>query len=245
MIKALSLSATAIALVGAGFSAQAATLYNNGPVVNANGLSVLTAPATTFGFGAQAASANAVADDFTVGAGQIWNVENLTFYGYQTGSTDFTFQSAAWSVVRGDVNTGTVVASGTTALTSGGRVGYRVTPTTLTDTTRGIYAADANVTDFSLGAGSYWLRWGLTGSLASGPWQPPTADAAQGNAAQSTTGSVFATLAEVGSGLSVTLPFTVSGTVSPVPEPASLALMLAGSAAVFGVARGRRRAGCR
>ena len=236
----LSIVATATVLSLAALSAQAVTLYNNGPVVNGSGLSVLTTPATTFGFGAQTASNNAVADDFTVAAGQTWNVESISFYGYQTGSTSFTFQNATWSVVSGDVNTGTVVASGSTAVTSGGRVGYRVTSTTLTDTTRGIYNAVADVSDFSLGAGTYWLRWSLTGSLASGPWQPPTSDAATGNAAQSTSGGAFATLAEAGSGLSVSLPFTLSGTVTAVPEPSSVAMMLAGVAALAGVARRRR-----
>ena len=53
-----------LGLVAAACGAQAATIYNNGPVVNASGLSVLTTPATTFGFGAQTGSNNAVADDF-------------------------------------------------------------------------------------------------------------------------------------------------------------------------------------
>lgn len=222
-------------------SAQADTLFNNGPVVDGSGLSVLTPPASTFGFGAQTASGNAVADDFSVtGAG--WSVQSLTFYGYQTGSTAFTFTNATWSVISGDVNTGTIVASGTTAVTSGGRVGYRVTSTTLTDTQRGIYAAVADVPDFSLAAGSYWLRWSLTGTLASGPWQPPTSDAAQGNAAQSTTSGAFLPLVEAGSQLSVSLPFTITGTVSAVPEPGTMALMLAGGVAAVGLARRRRAA---
>lgn len=225
-----------VALLG---SAQAATLYNNGPVVDGSGLSVLNSPATTFGFGAQTTSSNAVADDFVVtGAG--WSVESLTFYAYQTGSASFTFTNATWSVVSGDINTGTVVASGTTAVTSGGRVGYRVQSISLGDTNRGIYAAVADVPDFSLGAGTYWLRWSLTGTLASGPWQPPTSDAAIGNAAQSLTGAPFATLVEAGSGLGVTLPFTISGVAAAVPEPGTLALWLAGAVAVVGVSRRRR-----
>jgi len=224
-------------------SAQAATLFDSGPVVNAQGLSIIgggvSTTANTYGFGAQTASGNAVAEDFAVGSGG-WSVQGLTFYGYQTGSTAFTFTNATWSVVSGDVNTGTVVASGTTAVTSGGRVGYRVTSTTLTDTQRGIYAAVADVPDFSLGAGNYWLRWSLTGTLASGPWQPPTSDAAVGNAAQSTTNGAFVTLLEAGSSLNVTLPFTITGTVGVVPEPGTMALMLAGGVAAVGLARRRR-----
>ena len=47
-------------------ASQAVTLFNNGPAVNGSGLSVLTLPASTFGFGAQAGSGNAVADNFVV-----------------------------------------------------------------------------------------------------------------------------------------------------------------------------------
>ncbi len=226
-------------------AAQATTLFNNGPVVNAPstvnaGLSVLATPATTIGFGAQTTSGNAVAEDFTVtGAG--WSVESFTFYAYQTGATGFTFTDATWSVVLGDVNTGTVVASGTTAVTNGGLQGYRVTPTTLTATNRGIYAAVADIPDFALAAGSYWLRWSLTGTLASGPWQPPTSDAAVGNGQQlvSTAGS-FAVLVDPGSLLQVSLPVTITGTVTAVPEASTTAMLLAGILAIGSVARRRK-----
>jgi hypothetical protein len=230
----LSIAAAACGL------ANAAELYNNGPAVTA-GLSVLTSPATTFGFGDQTTAGNIVADDFTIGAGQTWNIQSLGFFGYQTGSTAFTFQQASWSVVSGSVN-GTVVASGVTNLTNGGLQGYRVTSTTLTNTQRGIYKAQADVTDFSLGAGQYWLTWSLTGSLASGPWQPPTSDARTGNAMQYTTASgAFATLTDAGSLLTAELPFVINGTVAAVPEPSSYMLMLAGGLAMAGLVRRRRK----
>ncbi len=225
-------------LVVAAFGAHAVTLTSNGPVVNGSGLSVLTSPATTFGFGQQSASGNAVAEDFTVG-GAGWTVESLNFYAYQTGSTGFTFTSATWSVIAGDVNTGTVVAGGTTAVSNGGLLGFRVTSTTLANTQRGIYQAIADVPDFALPAGSYWLRWGMTGTLASGPWQPPTSDAALGNAAQSITSGAFATLLDGGSQLTVTLPFSIEGTVTAVPEPGTSAMMLAGVLGLLAAARRR------
>lgn len=234
-----------LSLLAAAGAAHADVIYSNGPVVGSNGLSVLTLPATTFGFGANTAAGLAVADDFTVAAGTVWNVQSLDFFGYQTGSTGFTFTGATWSIVSGDVNTGTVVASGSGAVTNGGLQGYRVTENTLTNTQRGIYKANADVSDFQLAAGTYWLRWSLTGSLASGPWQPPTSDAREGNAAQASTTSngSFNQLIDAGSTLTVELPFGVNGTIAAaVPEPSTYLLMLAGGLAVAGVARRRRQA---
>jgi hypothetical protein len=219
---------------------HAASLYSNGPVVpTAGGFSVLTAPYTTFGFGDQTASGNVVAEDFTIGAGQTWNVTSLDFYGYQTGAVGFTFQQATWSIVQGDVNTGTVVASGLTNVTNGGLVGYRTQTSAPTATNRAIYDVQADVSDFSLTAGTYWLRWSLSGSGVSGPWQPPTSDNAVGNAYQltSTTAGLFAPVFDAGSGLAPTLPFMINGTISPVPELETWAMMLFGIAATSFAAR--------
>jgi len=234
-----------LSLMAAAGVAHADVIYSNGPVVGGNGLSVLASPATTLGFGMNTSANLAVADDFTVAAGTVWNVQSLDFFGYQTGSTGFTFTGATWSIISGDVNTGTLVASGSGAVTNGGLQGYRVTETTLTNTQRGIYKANADVTDFTLDAGTYWLRWSLTGSLVSGPWQPPTSDAREGNAAQASTSSsgTFIELIDTGSTLTVELPFGVNGTIAAaVPEPSSYLLMLAGGLAVAGLARRRRQA---
>ena len=236
-VAAISLAVPAVA--------SAAVLYDNGPVVSA-GLFVLTAPASTFGFGTQTASGNAVADNFTV-AGSSWNVQSLDFYSYQTGATSFTFQQATWSIVSGDVNTGTVVASGVTNVTNGGVVGYRVTSTTLTDTQRPIYRLSTDIPDLILATGSYYLRWSLTGTSASGPWTPPIVGSpGTGNAFQSITSGAYATLVEAGSGLNVELPFTINGervaVPGAVPEPASWLMMMAGFG-VVGVGMRRRQTG--
>jgi hypothetical protein len=221
--------------------AHAAELYNNGPVVGGDGLSVIAGGGSTLGFGAQTAANNRVADDFTVTGGG-WTVQSLDFFGYQTGATGFTFQQATWSVVSGSID-GTVVASGVTNVTDGGRVGYRVSPTTLTNTTRGIYKAQADVSDFNLSDGQYWLVWSLTGSLTSGPWQPPTSDGRTGNALQSLAGGAFAGLVDAGNGQTVELPFAINGITAAVPEPSTYMLMLAGGLAVGAIARRRRQQG--
>jgi len=230
-----------LGLVAVAGMAQATSIYSNGPVVGANGLSLLTSPATTFGFGAQTSAGNAVAEDFVVPAGQIWNVASIDFYSYQTGATSFGFTTATWSIVSGGVNSTTIVASGTTPLINAGVIGYRALSTTPTDTTRAIYAAEADIPDTLINPGTYWLRWSLAGSAAlSGPWQPPTSNAAVGNAQQAIANAAFAPVLDAGSGLGVTLPFNFNGVISTVPEPGTVGLMLAGGLAVVGAARRRR-----
>jgi hypothetical protein len=234
-----SLAATLFLL--AAHQAGAAELYNNGPVVDANGLSVKAASATTLTFGAQTGSKNALAEDFTVtGAG--WLISSIDFFALQNNATSFTLKDVSWSILAGDANNnGSVIASGITALSNGGLLGYRVTETTLTNKARPIYRASADIADLSLDAGHYWLRWSMTGSASSGPWQPPTADARAGNAMQSINGSSFASILDAGSKLGVELPFTLNGTVlAAVPESSTAALALLGGLGLFAAIRRRK-----
>ena len=223
--KSLSLTVLAAVLSGA---VQADELFNNGPAVGSNGKSVTATPTASLGYGLQRASQNAVADDFTV-TGNGWLVSSLDFFAYQNNATAFTLQNVGWSILSSDVNNGTVVASGTTALSSGGLVGYRVTAAAQTNTTKRIFLASADINDVALSAGHYWLRWDMTGSATSGPWQPPTSDGRTGNALQSGN-SPFAAFID---GSAVELPFVINGTlISAVPEPATWLLLLAGSLAL-------------
>lgn len=228
-------------------SAQAITLWNNGAAVSGtpgpSATSVIRAGGTLLGIGAQNFVPNTVADNFTVtGAG--WLVQDLSFFSYQSfAASVFTFSSVTWSVVSGDVNTGSVVATGTTGASNGGLQGYRVSATTLTNTDRAIFRLDLNVVDFNLNAGSYWLRWSMAGTATSGPFQPPVASGAVGNAQQALGGTgAFALVLDAGDGLGNELPFVINGTINPIPEPSTYLMLLAGGLAVAGVVR-RRRAG--
>jgi hypothetical protein len=197
---------------------------------------------TTIGFGAQTVNSHAVADDFSV-AGADWNVSGFSFFAYQTfANSAFTFTQVTWSIIAGDVNTGTVVASGSQAPTNGGLLGYRVIPGDLGDRDRAIFQLDLDVPDFLLSAGGYWLRWSMAGSgQLAGPWQPPTADGEIGNAMQSLNGGAFNTAIDNGDGLGVEFPFIIRGASTVVPEPSTWSMMFVGGIAMLGLARRRRR----
>lgn len=198
-------------------------LYDNGPLVThpgggAGGADVSALQTAlgmgTFGFGNQVSAGNRVADDFTVTGGG-WLVQNITFFGYQTGSsTTSTFTAVnlrIWdgppndpnsNVVFGDTTTNRMTATGWSNI-------YRTLDTSLGATDRPIMA---NVTDINtfLPPGTYWVDWQANGTLASGPWAPPISILGQtttGNAMQFTTAG-WADLVDVGP---QGLPFIIEG----------------------------------
>lgn len=222
---------------------SAQVLFSNGPVVDAETRSVVRPNGGTTGFDARTGRSR-VADDFTVGAGG-WTVSGFNFFAYQVSSAnEFTFTGVTWSIVSGDVRTGSVVASGAAVPTNGGLIGYRVSSSTLTAQDRAIFQLGVDVPDFALSAGTYWLRWSIEGSLASGPWQPPTSDGVVGNAQGEQFGQPFAQLRD-GTAQGVELPFQIlgprGGPTTPVPEPSAFLLLAAGGLAMVGIARRRQR----
>jgi hypothetical protein len=241
-------------------AAQAAVLYANGfnPVagpmqyqgiwdqagVGIGGAndSVLNAPNISPGSSAGLGVSFALADDFTVPAGQTWAISNVLFYGYQTNATSFPYQDATISLVSGSSPNGTSIYSATGLSTSngpGGIVARRVTPTTLTADDRRIW--EILITPSSpivLTTGDYWLRWGFNALNGSNSFVPPIVPTnGTGNAQQSSTGidGTYVLLTDRGSSRNVELPFMLNSVDVPGPLP------VAGAACAFQWSRKLRR----
>ncbi|HLA55888.1 MAG TPA: T9SS type A sorting domain-containing protein [Flavobacterium sp.] len=155
-----------------------------------NDLGNTTESNSTTGVGAQIivgppATSNRVADDFTVPAGQIWNLTHVTFYAYQTNyagtaspfvglririSNGNPSSATPPTVVFGDLTTNRLTSS-TEAMV------YRISNTTtpapgiVAGTTRKIWKIEANITA-SLPEGIYWIEWqqdaGANGNFSPG-----------------------------------------------------------------------------
>jgi hypothetical protein len=201
-------------------------LHDNGPFVTHPGagpggadhsvLQTASLGMTTFGGNVSAAASARITDDFIVDPGG-WQVDTITFYGYQTGSSTGSSFTAVnyriWdgppddpdsSVVFGDTSTNRLVETGWTDA-------FRISETTVnTDRPVMRIVADAGLT---LGEGSYWVDWQLDGTIASGPWQPPitiTGQAVTGDARQFFDGAWQPWL-DGGTSTQQGAPFTIEG----------------------------------
>ena len=178
-------------------------LYDNGPLIThpgggsgGNDASALQTALTLtlYGFGAQITAGNSMADDFII-SGSDWEITEMQFFTYQTGSTttstitDLRVQiyngppNAGGTVIWGDLTTNRLSSTSWTNI-------YRVLDTDLLNTQRPIMRAVAQFTPpITLTAGTYWIEFQFAGTLASGPWAPPVSILGQtttGNALQKT-----------------------------------------------------------
>lgn len=109
-----------------------------------------------------------------------WVIDSLITYGYQTGSSLVSTFTGLYCYIGADSSSKpsstVVIGSKTTnALVSSTFSGiYRLPNATapFTDATRPIMKIKSTLTG-SLSGGTYWVTWNATGSLASGPWNPP------------------------------------------------------------------------
>lgn len=229
-----------ISLLGVtSFDTQAQVIYTNGAIsTGATHTATSTAapagytwselqsPSTSLGFSSfynNAATSNySIADDFVVPAGQVWNLTNVNFYGYQTNYAGTTAPIDAvrvriWNgdpslgtstVVYGDMTTNVYNAAG-----SGEEFVYRVSNTT--GTTRKIWRFNTTIST-SLTQGTYWIEFQVHAINDSSAFIPPVTilgtqsdpswNAKQRNAA------AWAGLVDSGSTSNKALPFQLIGT---------------------------------
>jgi len=233
-------------------AASAALLHDNGPFITGVGdgfggasTSAIEAGFTSFGFNCDEAEPAAnggpfrVADDFTI-TDPAWDLTNVKFYAYQTGSTlTSTFTAAyvtiySWdgtnlNPVAGDYTTNRLLSSAFSGV-------YRVTATTLTNNQRPIMELDIDLSWAPyLPAGTYYIGISTNGSLATGPWAVPKTPSAPtdngiqyvGNpTAPATPGWYLIDGNGTAAGGNQDLPIKLYGTV--VPEPAAALLLVAG-----------------
>ncbi|HSN53821.1 MAG TPA: hypothetical protein VLT32_04075 [Candidatus Sulfomarinibacteraceae bacterium] len=208
------------------WDAPDAILYDNGPLVTHPGGGAGGADASalqtnllmnTLGAGAQVSAGNRVADDFTITDPAGWDIDTITVFTYQTGSTTTsTINALNVRIWDGPPNAGGTVVWGDTTTniltsTTWSNI-YRTTDTTLTTTNRPVMTAVGAVNTV-LPAGTYWVDYQIGGSLASGPWVPPVTILGQtttGNALQYTS-TGWANLTDSGTLTPQGVPFIFEG----------------------------------
>ncbi len=126
-----------------------------------------------------------VADNFTVPAGQTWNVTSFTFWTYQTGAVAPSINNVTVAIHNQNPQNGVPPAFGDQITNRFGTVAFTSPATYRTfnskvvgscagstpGTTRQLQQVTANLA-VTLAPGNYWLDWAMNGTTLSGPWSP-------------------------------------------------------------------------
>jgi hypothetical protein len=212
-----------------GFGDPEAVLWDNGPLVthpaDCAGMDASRLQTDlgmlTLGFGHQYTLGYHIADDFTIPAAEGWQIDQLTFFAYQTSApispspiTGIYYQiwdgppdNPASSIIYGDLVTNRLLSSVSPNL-------QRDSGTNLCTNNRYIFA-DVAGADVILTPGTYWIDWTTDGSLASGPWAPPVTILGQtttGNALQYTT--AWEPALDSGVATQQGMPFIIEGSIN-------------------------------
>jgi hypothetical protein len=159
---------------------QAIFVTHPGVMAGGADASNLESEQTSFGpnvnWGAGSGTYYLLADDFTLTADS--HITGFEVYGYQTGSsTTSTITGLYAQIYDGNPMTGGTAIWGdnaTNLMTATAWTNcYRTSG--LSGTTRPIMSVTADGLSIDLAAGTYYLVWGLTGTLSSGPWGQPVA----------------------------------------------------------------------
>ena len=245
------------AVAGAGYSQ---IIYSNGPFITHPGigpggtdvsrLQSVSLGMLNLGFGVQTDPGvnNWAADDFTIPAGQTWNITGMTFYGYESPavSTASTINDLRLRVFSGGApNAGGVVIFGDTTTNRLSSTGfsnvYRDSETQTGNLTRPIEANRANFV-LNLGPGTYWVAFQMGGDInLNGPFTIPitiNGQSTTGNGLQFVGGTgTWIAAEDQGTVTQQGFPFLIHGSV--VPEPATLVALGLGALAL--ASRRRRK----
>lgn len=161
-------------------------LWDNGPLVTSVGTgvggadeSIVDVGEITNGFGCQWELDIRLGDDFTIPAGETWEINSITLFGYQTDSgTSSTIVGSYIEIYDNPPEYGTLVYGSlfTNVLTTTSWMNcYRVQfNASGTNTQRPIMVNECDfATPINLTEGVYWIVWQLEGIESSGPWGPP------------------------------------------------------------------------
>ncbi len=134
--------------------------------------------------GSTASGTFRLADNFTVPAGQTWNVTGFRFWTYESGATTATVNNCTIRIHNQDPQLGAPAAFGDLTTNRFSSVTmtdtYRIFNTatvglcagTAPGTTRRLQEVNAAFTQ-TLTAGNYWVDWAMEGSATfTGPWGP-------------------------------------------------------------------------
>lgn len=189
--------------------------------------SELQAPGLNIGFSGfydnSSTSDYAIADDFVVPNGNVWNLTSINFYGYQTNYVGTNSpidavrvriwngvpSSGSATVVYGNMSTNVFNAAG-----SGEEFVYRVTSEV--GTTRRIWRLSANVS-VSLPAGTYWVEFQVHTTSDTSAFIPPVTvlDSPSNPAwnAKQRSDTTWSDLIDGGTTYNKALPFQIIGSV--------------------------------
>ena len=182
--------------------------------------SELQTGSTTFGVGASITNGIRLGDDFTVPAGNTWNLTSMTFYGYQTNYTGTTspFTTIRVTIHSGSITGPVVFGDQTTnrfASSSDGLL-FRIAQAT-PGTARKIWTINAT-TVVTLPEGTYWIEYATDVTGGVGHFLPVSTvigtSTQPGNNAQQNTGTAWAPLLDGTNALD--MPFSINYTAGPV-----------------------------
>ncbi|MBK8699028.1 MAG: hypothetical protein IPN29_05595 [Saprospiraceae bacterium] len=165
----------------------------NYPGLGAGGANVSGSTGQFIGISVNISGGFALADEFMVPPGELWVIDSIAIFNYQTGSTTTStinnlrmqLRKAAapgsGPIVFGDLTTNRLGGSHFSGI-------YRVQTPSYTNTTRPLMKSIVSMAALPLSSGTYWIEHQVAGSLASGPFSPPrtlgTTHIATGNAYQ-------------------------------------------------------------